>query len=125
MIRAQYHFRTVGPDTHIWDVRKLVTLAEPLPIVDWLLSEISEVNEGYWTDTGAPLTCAAVLEHARLIKTADLSYPIILCAEGRVMDGMHRVMRAVELNRRTIRAKQFSETSACDYLNVPASDLEY
>ena len=36
-----------------------------------------------------------VVEHTALILEADLAYPIILGHDGRVMDGMHRVARAL------------------------------
>jgi len=36
-------------------------------------------------------TARAVADHARLLAEADLRFPILLCANGRVMDGRHRV----------------------------------
>ena len=33
-------------------------------------------------------------EHARRIQEADLAYPIILSADGRLMDGGHRLAKA-------------------------------
>jgi hypothetical protein len=36
-----------------------------------------------------------VIEHARLIREVNLRYPVILGPDGRVMDGMHRVARAI------------------------------
>ena len=35
-----------------------------------------------------------VAAHAARIQSADLSYPIILSADGRLMDGGHRIARA-------------------------------
>ena len=125
MIRTQYHFRKVGADTQIWEVRKLLSMAEHLPVVYWPVSRIAEVEEDYWTANNDPLSCRSILEHAQLIKNADLSYPVLLCSEGRVMDGMHRVMKAVEFNRPSIRAKTFLVTPECHYTNVSASDLVY
>jgi hypothetical protein len=37
------------------------------------------------------------VEHVRLIEAADLSFAIILSSDGRVMDGIHRVAKAVLL----------------------------
>ena len=48
------------------------------------------------------------MEHARLIDAADLSFPIILSADGRVMDGMHRVAKAALPGHETIAAVQFA-----------------
>ena len=37
----------------------------------------------------------AVVAHARLIAEVDVAHPIVLDVHGRVMDGMHRVARAL------------------------------
>lgn len=47
-----------------------------------------------------------MIEHFQLIQQADLSYPIILSADGRV-DGMHRVAKAKLLDHLTIKAVRF------------------
>ena len=48
-----------------------------------------------------------VADHVRLVQTVDPSYPIILATDGRVMDGMHRVVRALLEGRSTIAAVRF------------------
>jgi hypothetical protein len=58
------------------------------------VASIRELDEPYW---GEPMTCRNVAEHARLIEEADLGCPIILSSDGRVMDGMHRVLKALIL----------------------------
>ncbi len=125
MIRPQYHFRKVGGDTLIWDVRKLNDLAATLPVQHWPLDSIAEIDEPYWGDADSPLTCRDVLKHADLIASADLSFPIILCADGRIMDGMHRVLRAVQNDQPTIRARVFDVTPGPDFKNISPSDLAY
>jgi hypothetical protein len=67
----------------------------------------------------------AVVEHARLIAPADLSFPIILSSDGRVMDGMHRVAKAVLLGRATIEAVQFTGDPEPDYIGVHPHELPY
>jgi hypothetical protein len=126
MLRPQYHFRRVGPDTLIWDVRKLAERARDLPVLDHPLAAIAEIDEPYWFDaTDGTATCRAVLDHARQIEAADLSFPILLCAEGRVMDGMHRVMKALALGQRTIQARRLPVTPPPDYRNRAPDDLPY
>ena len=56
---------------------------------------------------------------------ADLRYPIILSADGRVMDGMHRVAKAYLEGRETIQAVQFEVDPRPDYIGVEADDLPY
>jgi hypothetical protein len=42
------------------------------------------------------------------VNDADLNYPIILHPEGWVMDGCHRIVRALREGRGTIRAVRFT-----------------
>ena len=62
---------------------------------------------------------------AALINACDLSYPILLCAEGRVMDGMHRVARSHLEGRATVAARRFAVTPPHDHINVAPEDLSY
>jgi hypothetical protein len=55
----------------------------------------------------------------------DTEYPIILAPDGGVMDGMHRVARAIFEGRATIRAVQFEEMPEPDYRNCRPSELPY
>ncbi|MFW1798587.1 hypothetical protein ACG9YX_00855 [Acinetobacter nematophilus] len=123
-MRRQYHFRRVGNDTYIWDVHHLVALSRDLPIHEVLLSEIQELHEAYWFPDTHPTT-QQILEHVQLIQAADFAYPILLSADGRVMDGMHRVAKAKLLNHQSIHAVRFDITPPPDYLNVDEDDLDY
>jgi hypothetical protein len=124
-LRKQYHFRP-GPDgLRAWDVHRLIALAEPLPVIQVPLAAIRELDEPYWFDHGYAPTCRAVAEHARLIQEVDVGFPIILSADGRVMDGMHRVAKALLLNLDGLPAKRFVEDPAPDHVGVAPDDLPY
>lgn len=126
MIRPQYHFRWIDGRLCSWDVRKLLKLAAPLPIVEVALSEISEIHEPYWFfDESDPPTCARVMAHAKQAEATDLSFPILLCADGRVMDGMHRIMKAYGLAHTHIHARKLIETPAPDFIDRSPGDLPY
>jgi hypothetical protein len=86
-MRKQYHFRPSGRGVLAWDVGRLVELTKDFPRIQVPVSAIRELDEAYWFggEDYKP-TCRAVAEHARLIQETDLSYPIILSADGRVMD---------------------------------------
>ena len=56
---------------------------------------------------------------------ADLRYPIILCADGKIMDGMHRTLKALLANDQNVLAKKFPITPAPDYVDVYPDDLPY
>ena len=75
--------------------------------------------------TPESLTYRQLADHARLIEETDLRHPIILSATGNVMDGMHRVMKALNAGLSVIDAVRFVEDPAPDYVNVQPDDLPY
>ncbi|WP_433847685.1 hypothetical protein [Acinetobacter proteolyticus] len=123
-MRRQYHFRQVGEDTYIWDVHHLLELTKNLTPKTVLLADIQELKEAYWFPDQYPTT-QQIIEHFQLIQDADLSYPIILCAQGRVMDGMHRVAKASLLQHTDILAVQFEQTPEPSFINMDEDDLDY
>lgn len=123
-MRKQYHFRTVGEDTYIWDVDQLILQSLNLPVIQVGIDEIKELNEPYWFPNHYPTT-QDLINHFQLVQETDLSYPIILCPERRVMDGMHRVAKAKMLNLSSICAVQFTIMPQPDFINVDEDDLSY
>ena len=116
----------VGDHTYIWDIHRLVELSSSLPHHQVSLQEISELDEVYWFDsTSSVPTCRAVADHAKLIEETDLSHPIILSKNGRVMDGMHRVAKAYLRGDSHILAVQFEEDPDPDYIDVDLDSLPY
>ncbi|MDB2682665.1 hypothetical protein N9Z27_00250 [Alphaproteobacteria bacterium] len=125
-MRQQYHTRKTGRGTLVWNVNKLVELVEDLPIKEVVLTSIRELHEDdYWYNEDLAITPKWVADHAQLIAECDLHYPIILCAEGRLMDWMHRVCKAYMQGQDTIKAVQFEETPKPDYVDVDFKDLPY
>jgi hypothetical protein len=109
-----------------WDVDNLVQATAHLPVKDVELDAIREVDTLYWFNDGDERpTVRRMAEHMRLVRDVDPSFPIILGADGRVMDGMHRVVRALLEGQPTIRAVQFEEDPEPDYRNVGPRDLPY
>jgi hypothetical protein len=107
-----------------WDVDRLVMLSSHLPRKQILLSTVRELDEAWSGDDGPP-TWRALLEHVRLIDEADFAFPIILSASGAVMDGMHRVAKAVRQGRTDIEAVQFSEDPEPDHVGLGPQELPY
>jgi hypothetical protein len=125
-MRAQYHFRKSLDGLLAWDVRSLLEKTRLLVPKRIAVSSIVELDEPYWTDERAQqLTCREIVEHAGLIFDCDLTYPIILSSDGRVMDGMHRVCKALLRGHEYIDAVQFNEDPAPDYIGVHPDDLPY
>ena len=125
-MRQQYHFRQTPRGLAAWDVYRLIDLSRELPVEQVPLAQIRELDEAFWYDLGgAKPTCRNIAEHAGLIHAADLSYPIILCHEGRVMDGMHRVCKAQMLGHETIKAFRFKAPVPPDHVGVAPDSLPY
>ena len=124
-MRKQYHFWPGEHGLDAWDVDRLIRLAPGLPVKHVDLATIHEVDTVYWFDDETRPTVREVITHVRLIEAADLSYPVILGFDGRVMDGMHRIARAILEGRRTIAAVQFQTHPEQDYRNCRPSDLPY
>ena len=126
MIRAQYHFRSSPEGLLAWDVRRLVELSSDLVVERIMVSGIVELDENHWyAYEGQTPTCRSILEHMMLIDEADLNYPIILDEEGRVMDGMHRVCKALHEDRSHVLAVRFSKTPPPDYVGKNPDELPY
>ena len=70
-------------------------------------------------------TTADIVEHMRLVEAADLAYPILMDAEGKLMDGMHRVAKALLAGHSHIHAQLLPQTPAPDFINVDVDSLPY
>jgi hypothetical protein len=104
-VRKQSHLWPTEQGLAAWDVDRLIQLSRALPRSRIAVGTIRELDEIYWFDDDQERpTCRRVLDHLRLIEATDLRYPIILGADGRVMDGMHRVAKALLEGREEIDA---------------------
>jgi hypothetical protein len=123
-MRRQYHSRLVNGRNLIWDVHRLVELTKRYPVKEVALTRIRELDENFWFENTVP-TCREVALHAKLIEETDLEHPIILSADGRVMDGMHRVCKALLEDKTTISAVQFERDPEPDYVDADIEALPY
>ena len=127
-MRKQYHFwKTAdGDGVDAWDVDRLIQLSADLPLEQVPLESIDEIDSVYWfdADLNRP-TVRAVVDHVRLIHEVDMSYPIILGPDGRVMDGMHRIAKAALENQTTINAVRFTQLPAADHRDCDPGELSY
>ena len=121
-MRKQYHFRPSAAGLRAWDVDRLVALSRHLQPELVPVASIRELDEPYW---GEPMTCRNVAEHARFINECDLGYPVILSSDGRIMDGMHRVLKALLLGESHIRAVRFLTDPEPDFVGVDPDNLPY
>ena len=94
-----------------WKVSRLIFLSQKLTPFDLPLKHLNIYNL-YPKDI--PNTMKFV-KHVQQVNEADLSYPIILDDEGFVMDGRHRVLKALLTKAETIKAVRFDETPTACY----------
>ena len=124
-MRKQYNFRPSGNGLDAWDVDNLIAASSILPVRDVPLDSIADVDTDFWFKFGPVPTVRRIIDHVRLIQEVDLSYPIILGSDGRVMDGMHRISRAIIDGHATIKAVQFLDEPEPDYRDCSPEDLPY
>ena len=125
-MRKQYHFRKIDNKLYAWDVDNLISLTKELEIENIDLTKINEFEETYWynEEVDSP-TCRSITQHIKLVNDSDLNYPIIICPDGKLMDGMHRVVKANLLELKTIKAYRLSTLPKPDYIDVNPDDLPY
>jgi hypothetical protein len=124
-MRKQYHFWRGAEGLDAWDVHRLITLSGTLVIERVRLEEIAEVDSVYWFDESHRPTVRSVVDHCRLIREVDPEHPVIFGPDGRVMDGMHRIARALLDGATVISAVRFHELPEPDYRNCRPDELPY
>jgi hypothetical protein len=126
MIRAQYYFRQSDQGLLAWDIRRLIELSSDFPIEHIRLADIAELDETHWyAHEGDSPTCRSLLLHMQLIDEADLDHPIILDQDGRVMNGMHRVCKAVREGKDKVLAVRFAANPEPDFVGCDPNELPY
>lgn len=86
-----------------WSVSRLFELSKNLEVLDIPLNYLNVYhiyNE---------LTLREMVMHINAVNNADMSYPIILDEDGEIMDGRHRIMKAMINESKNIKAVRFDE----------------
>jgi hypothetical protein len=115
---VQKHSRLTPEGRAFWYTERLWQLAAGLPVTMDAIDTIPELDQNCWF--AEPPTCREVAKHARRILDADLSHPIILSADGRLMDGGHRLARAWLEGRTEVKAQRFQQDPEPDYVELPS-----
>lgn len=100
-VSFQEQMSTLGK--HHWSVPRLIKLAENLRVFD---AQIDALNVWHYYER---LTLRDMVMHFNAITNANLEYPIILDEDGELLDGRHRLMKAIMLGHKTIKAVRFDE----------------
>ncbi len=86
-----------------WSIARLITLTKGFDVMEIPLKHL---NVYYLYKD---LTLRDMVMHMNAVNDADLSYPIILDEDGELMDGRHRIMKALINNEKTIKAVRFDK----------------
>lgn len=87
---------------HSWSVARLFELSRDLPVMEIPLDHLN-IFAKY------DLTLREMVMHFKAVNKADLDKPIILDEDGEIMDGRHRIMKALLTGVETIKAVRFDE----------------
>jgi len=96
-------------EEHWWMVATLHELARDLEAHRVPLETLvdKDFKESWsWEDQ---MDLEGFMAHTKRVLDAELSYPVLLSADGSIMDGMHRLCKAVILGLDTILVVQFKE----------------
>ena len=86
-----------------WSVARLAMLSRDLEVMEIPLKHLNVYQ------TYDKLTLREMVMHMQAVNDADLSHPIILDEDGDIMDGRHRIIKALLNNKKTIKAVRFEE----------------
>lgn len=108
-----WHWVSLGE--RAWHIETVWHAAQGMPVEVVPVAAIREIDEDCWFKGGAA-TVRAVVQHALQIQEADLSLPIILSSDSQVLDGMHRIAKAVLSGYATVSAQRLSCDPDPDWL---------
>ena len=95
-----------------WKVTSLVSAARDLKPFDLPLSCIN-IGCRVWSDD---MSIKQFASHVKRCNETDPKNPVIMDEDGFIMDGWHRVVRALVEGKPTIKAVRFDSTPTCDYV---------
>ena len=102
--------QTFDADGKRWFISRLIDKAKDMPVQTMPMSALNVHRLVPDIDN-----MKSFVSHIQAVLDADLSYPIILDDDGYVMDGSHRIAKALLEGRETISFVRFEETPYPDF----------
>lgn len=90
----------------LWYTARLWKKAEDLPPFEVEIAKIRELDQNCWFEVTEP-TLREILSHFERVQSTSLEYPIILNEDGSLMDGGHRLCKAILEGHTKIMAVRF------------------
>jgi hypothetical protein len=91
---------------HHWSVARLISLSKNFQVMDVPLDHLN-IHYSYEF-----INLRDMVMHMNAVNNASLSFPIILDEDGELMDGRHRIMKALLVGAKTIKAVRFDKNPA-------------
>lgn len=101
-------------DKKVWKVASIIARVkqQKLEIFDLPLCVV-DLSTSVWES--GDMVIKDFAKHMKRAMQTDLNYPVILNDDGFIMDGWHRIAKALFLGMATIKAVRFDKTPDCDY----------
>lgn len=95
-------------DNYRYKITDLIEASKELEVYE---IKVSDIYLGYL----APCldTLSSFIEHYKDVEKADLNYPIIMSPENMILDGKHRLAKAIITEQKYIKAVKFKEMPDC------------
>lgn len=102
---------------HSWNILRLIGLSKDLTVMNIPLDHLNVY------DIYEKLTLREMAMHINAVNDADLNFPIILDEDGEIMDGRHRIMKAMVRGEKFIKAVRFDKNPVPCRSETDASQL--
>lgn len=97
---------------NVWRIETLILASARLKTFRFYLDNISLNDPITWRLANV----RDATFHFNRVNSADLSVPIVLRSDGCIMDGWHRVIKAIVQKRKYILARQFVKNPPPDFI---------
>ena len=104
----------VGEKYHVWHTERLWEATKDFPVIDIEIESLRHLDVVCWFDDAFKATLRNVVEHFVRMENVDTDIPIILDPDGQIVDGAHRVAKAMANGQITIKAVQMLEVPPPD-----------
>ena len=101
----------IDEDGNVWKTKSLIEHSKDIPVRIFNLWDISLDEVLRWQLTTVHDYCV----HYTRVKNADLTVPIILRDDGYVMDGWHRVIKAMVTGVKELPCRRFKVNPPPDF----------
>jgi hypothetical protein len=96
---------------HVWNVTRLIQHAKGFPVFEIPLAGIY-IGANILPESRSARQLA---EHVKRVQETDLQHPILMDPDGFIMDGWHRVVKALVEGRETIKAVRFETMPSWEF----------